>query len=110
MSIETPTWTPALWNDLKNRRWVSPGGWLFEGEEDQVGFLVIDNGLWGMDYEPAPDPDPPNDSFPMVDEAHWDRISGGELIQSTNCIRKQGDDFQVQAVTDRTRYSQVVSA
>ena len=88
-----PTWTTAVWNDLKNRTWHSTGGW--EYPEGQVGYLVIDRDQWKMDYEPAPDPEPPNNAYPMAQD-HWNRISAGELL-GNNCIRKSGSDFQVEA-------------
>jgi hypothetical protein len=105
MSVTTPVWTASVWNNLKYRERTSKGGWSFP-EQDEVGFLRINGEMWGMDFDPAPDPDPPNNTYPMG-ASDWNRISGGELL-GNNCIRKQGSDWKVEAVSQETKFSRVV--
>lgn len=95
---KVPIWTTRVWNTIKDADWSS-GGWDINGSKCRLE-IVSEGGTdyWGMDFEPYPDPDPPNVVF--MPESEWSSISGGTLSTERNKIFKSETYYEVKAVSD----------
>jgi len=91
--VLAPQWRREIWEQIRLAEFEN-GGWFIDRK---VKCLVVTRDLWDMDYEPAPDPDPPN--MYRMHRDDWERIQGGELVLERNAILRGGSYYQVQAVT-----------